>query len=76
MGSGGSPPLNYTMGHQYRQHHHLDEIKYDMKFKNPLPIYEQHYNNYDEYIMKTSAAGNQFMTENSIASKVHATKVD
>ena len=47
-----------------------------MKFKNPLPVYEQHYNNYDEYITKTSAAGNQYSTENSIASRIHATKID
>lgn len=47
-----------------------------MKFKNPLPVYEQHYNNYDEYIMKTSAAGNQYSSENSIASRIHASKID
>jgi hypothetical protein len=48
-----------------------------MKFKNPLPIYEQHYNNYDEYIVKKSAAGNQLMMgDNALASKVHATKID
>jgi hypothetical protein len=51
-------------------------MKVDMKFKNPLPVYEQHYNNYDEYIMKTSAAGSQYSNENSIASRIHATKVD
>ncbi len=39
-------------------------------------MYEQHYNNYDEYIMKTSAAGNQYSNENSIASRIHSTKVD
>lgn len=41
-----------------------------------LPVYEQHYNNYDDYIMKTSAAGSLYSSENSIASRIHATKVD
>ena len=54
----------------------MEEMKIDMKYKNPLPVYEQHYNNYDEYIMKTSAAGNQYSNENSIASRIHATKID
>ncbi len=47
-----------------------------MKYKNPLPVYEQHYNNYEEYIMKTSAAGSQYSVENSIASGIHASKID
>lgn len=51
-------------------------MKIDLRYKNPLPTYEQHYNIYEEYIMKTSAAGNQFSTENSIASRIHASKID
>ena len=47
-----------------------------MKFKNPLPVYEQHYNNYDEYIMKTSTEGSKYLAENSIASQIHGKKVD
>jgi hypothetical protein len=51
-------------------------MKVDMQYKSVLPFYEQHYNNYEEYIMKTSAAGGLFSSENSIASRIHATKVD
>ena len=52
-------------------------MKVDLKFKSPLPVYEQHYNNYEEYIMKTSTAGSQFQaSENNVATRIHATKID
>eukprot|EP00347_Sterkiella_histriomuscorum_P019822 403340168 len=73
----GSPqqPGGIGGGLQRAVNHH-EEIKVDLKYKSVLPVYEQHYNNYEEYIMKTSAAGSLYSSENSIASRIHATKVD
>lgn len=51
-------------------------MKIDLKYKNPLMVYEQHYNDYDDYILKTAAAGQALQSENSISSKIQASKID
>jgi len=77
----GNPTREYQRSHREAQSeekkHTADNMKVDLKFKNPLPVTENHCNDYDEYINRTSNQANQIRGDPSIAQqKIQTHRVD
>ncbi len=51
-------------------------VKVDLKFKRPLPIHEEHYNNYEDYQAKTAEQGHKYQTDENISSKLGVERID